>query len=63
MKNNKKDPYKRVRNPILKQAPTKATIKVRLDSRTIITLPDMSALKLWKDRYPLATVISSTNVN
>jgi len=63
MKNNKKDPYKRVRNPILKQAPTKATIKVQLDSRTIITLPDMSALKLWKDRYPLAKVISTARVN
>ncbi len=58
MKKNKKDPYKRVRNPILKQATTKAKIKVRLDSRTIITLPDMSALKLWKDKYPNATVIS-----
>jgi hypothetical protein len=59
MKKNKKDPYKRVRNPILKQAATKAKIKVRLDSRTIITLPDMSALKLWKEKYPNATVISN----
>jgi hypothetical protein len=58
MMKSKKDPYKRVRNPIMKQAATKAKIKVRLDSRTIITLPDMSALKLWKERYPLATVIS-----
>ena len=63
MKNNKKIPYKRVRNPIMKQAATKAKIKVQLDSRTIITLPDMSALKLWKERYPAAKVISPARAN
>jgi hypothetical protein len=48
----------RVRNPVLKQAATKAKIRVRLDSRTTITIPEMSALKLWTDRYPNAVVIS-----
>ncbi len=41
------------------QAPTKATIKVRLDARTIVTIPDMSALKMWKEKYPGAVVFSS----
>jgi hypothetical protein len=58
-KNIGKTAYKRVRNPIMKQAPTKAKIKVRLDSRTIITLPDMSAFKMWKEKYPGAVILSS----
>jgi len=44
---------------ILKQAATKATIHVRLDSRTVITLPTMAAFKMWKSKYPEAKVISS----
>lgn len=40
------------------QATTKAKIKVRLDERTIITLPHISALKMWKDRYPDAEVLA-----
>ena len=44
---------------ILKQAPTKATIHVRLDARTVITLPSMSAFKMWKSKYPEAKVINS----
>ena len=44
---------------ILKQATTKATIHVRLDARTIITLPSMSAFKMWKSKYPEAKVINS----
>jgi hypothetical protein len=43
---------------ILKQAATKATIHVRLDARTVITLPSMSAFKMWKSKYPEAKVIS-----
>ena len=58
-KKGKKPDYKRVRNPIMKQAPTKATIRVRLDSRTLITLPDMSAFKMWKDKYPGAVIIGT----
>lgn len=53
----KTPPYKRILNPIMKQGPTKATIRVRLDSRTIITLPDMAALQQWKDRYPGAEIL------
>jgi hypothetical protein len=49
----------RVRKPVLKQAATKAKIRVQLDSRTTITIPDMAALKLWLDKYPNAVVISS----
>ena len=48
------------RNPILKQATTKAKIRVQLDSRTVITIPDMSALKIWTDKYPNAKVIATT---
>ena len=33
-------------------------IKVRLDHRTIITLSDLKKLAFWKERYPLAEVIS-----
>ena len=49
----------RVRKPILKQGVETAKIKVRLDSRTIITIQDMAVFKQWKDRYPNAEVISS----
>ena len=44
----------------MKQAATKARIRVQLDSRTIITIPDMEALKLWTPKYPAAKVISTT---
>jgi hypothetical protein len=43
---------------ILTQGPTKAKIKVRLDERTIITLPHISALKLWKVKYPDAEILA-----
>lgn len=33
------------------------TIKVRLDSRTVITLSKLEALAFWKQRYPNAEVI------
>lgn len=51
--------YKRVpkNKLVLTQAPTKAKIKVRLDARTTITIHHMSALKLWKVKYPNAEVI------
>ena len=58
MTKNRKLRYERVRNPVLKQGATTAKIKVRLDSRTVITIHTMSALKMWKSRYPDATVIS-----
>ncbi len=48
------------RSPIMKQATTKARIRVQLDARTIITIPDMEALKLWTVKYPAAKVISTT---
>jgi len=48
---------KKITNPILKQAPTTATIKVRLDSRTVITIHDMSAFAIWLIRYPDAKII------
>jgi len=59
-KSKSKRPRRRRRGAlILKQAPTKATIHVRLDARTIITLPSMSAFKMWKSKYPEAKVIST----
>ncbi len=42
---------------ILKQGPTTAKIKVRLDERTTVTIRHISALKLWQVRYPNAYVI------
>jgi hypothetical protein len=33
-------------------------IKVRLDSKTIITIRDMTKLEFWKERFPNAVVIS-----
>jgi len=33
-------------------------IKVRLDSRTNIVISKMSSLRIWKQRYPDAKVIS-----
>ena len=47
------------RSPIMKQAATKAKIRVQLDSRTIITIPDMEALKLWTPKYPAAKVLTT----
>ncbi|MCC6840319.1 MAG: hypothetical protein IT230_09200 [Flavobacteriales bacterium] len=32
-------------------------IKVRLDSRTVITLSDLKKLAFWKQRFPHAEVI------
>jgi hypothetical protein len=56
----KKAPRRRTRkNFIMTQAPTKAKIRVRLDERTVITLPHISALKLWKVKYPDAQVLDS----
>ncbi len=43
----------------MKQAATKARIRVQLDSRTIITIPDMDALKLWTGKYPQAKVLTT----
>lgn len=34
-----------------------ATIKVRLDARTIITLASTKALEFWRQRYPNLQVI------
>jgi len=42
---------------ILKQGPTTAKIKVRLDDRTTVTIRHISALKLWQVKYPNAYVI------
>ncbi len=33
-------------------------IKVRLDSKTIITIRDMAKLEFWKEKFPNAVVIS-----
>ena len=54
----KREPVKRVVNPVLKQGPTTATIKVQLDARTRITIHEMSALAMWLVKYPDAKVIS-----
>ncbi len=33
-------------------------IKVKLDHRTMIVINDISALKVWKKRFPQACIIS-----
>lgn len=33
--------------------------KVKLDHKTFITIKDMAALDLWKDRYPNAKVVGT----
>ncbi len=35
----------------------KPKIKVRLDSKTIITIRDMAKLEFWKEKFPNAVVI------
>jgi hypothetical protein len=35
----------------------KRKIKVKLDSKTIITLSDMAKLAFWKERYPKAVIL------
>lgn len=49
------------KNLVLTQQPTKAKIRVRLNANTIITIPTMSALKAWIDKYPDAKVISDAS--
>ena len=48
----------RVKNPVMTQGPTKAKIKVRLDERTVITIPHISALQIWLPKYPGAVVLN-----
>jgi hypothetical protein len=36
----------------------KPKIKVRLDSKTVITIRDMAKLEFWKEKFPNAVVIS-----
>jgi len=57
--NSKRPAFPRKKALILKQAPTKAKIKVRLNATTTITLPDISALQLWLVRYPNAKVVDN----
>ncbi|GEM_PF-1047636 len=44
---------------ILTQGPTTAKLKARLDDRTVVTLHHISALKLWKAKYPKAYIIDN----
>lgn len=58
-KENKKRKRITKSNVILKQPSVTAKIKVRLDERTTVTIHSMSALKLWKVKYPGAHVIDT----
>jgi hypothetical protein len=52
-------PRKKKKDPILTQ-PIKAgkkAIKVRLDSRTIITVANEKILEFWRQRYPKLEVL------
>lgn len=58
MKSNTTMPRKK-RKLILSQ-PVKEglkLIKVRLDTRTVITVGSKQALEMWKERYPKAVII------
>ena len=59
--NKKKKKYPRISksNFVLTQGPTKAKIRLHLDERTTVTIPHISALALWKAKYPDAYVIES----
>ena len=35
------------------------SVKVQLDSKTVITLRHMSSLKIWQEKYPNAKLIST----
>ena len=56
-RNKKKYPRIAKSNLILTQGPTTAKIKLQLDERTTVTVHHISALKLWKVKYPDAKVI------
>ena len=45
----------RTRKPKVKEL--KPKIKVRLDSKTVITIRDMAKLDFWKEKYPKAVII------
>jgi predicted ATP-dependent Lon-type protease len=55
----KKYPRVKKSDLVLKQGPTVAKINVRLDERTVISIKHISALELWKVKYPAAHVIES----
>ncbi|MGD1847192.1 MAG: hypothetical protein ACFB10_17515 [Salibacteraceae bacterium] len=38
---------------------TRPTIRVRLDHKTIITVRDMQALSMWKEKYPDLKVLAA----
>ena len=60
MSRNKKKPKRIAKsNMILKQGPTTAKIKLQLDERTTVTVHHLSALKIWKVKYPDAKVIEN----
>jgi hypothetical protein len=52
-----KNQYRRGGDAIPARLPERAKIKVRLDSRTVITIQDISALQVWLVRYPDAKVM------
>ena len=43
----------------MKEAEANAKVRVRLDSRTVITLSDLAKLEFWKERYPNLQVLTS----
>ena len=54
-----KNHYKKPTAAIPTRLNEKAKIKVRLDSRTIVTIQDIAALQAWLIRYPDARVMES----
>lgn len=42
----------------MEQGKTTAKIKVQLNAHTVITIHNLSTFKMWKEKYPDATVIS-----
>ncbi len=47
-----------MKNSVNKIKEVAKKLKVRLDNRTTITLANISALEIWKERYPNLKIIS-----
>ena len=57
VKEKKAKRMRNLNNPISAVQRNQATITVRLDKKTIITIKDMSKFDFWKEKYPGAVVL------
>lgn len=45
------------KDPVPQETSAEAKIMVRLDHRTIMVIKDISALEIWKKKYPDAKIM------